>query len=313
MSKAPQTILSFAQFTEWALYDPSIGYYRQPKTRVGKSTRSDFYTSLALGPLFGELLIESMLTLLGPKIDPKQVTLLEIGAEPAMTAFSEHPFAAHYCIGYTTAWPEIKTPYQIRFSNELLDAQPFERIRFIENRWHLCGVNCGNQPYQEVLLPDPIPEYWSKRLPQEAQEGYTIDLPTGAQTLTEHLSAPNWQGLMLMIDYGLRWETLSHERPEGTARGYKEHQRVPHFLEHPAGSCDITHHIAWDLLQEQLQSNGFAVESIQSQESFLMHHAPKRIAKIFAEPSSARQTLQALLHPAHFGHKFQVLHAKRID
>ena len=48
--------LSFAQFMECALYDPATGYYAGAARRSGR--RGDFYTSVDVAPLFGELLAE---------------------------------------------------------------------------------------------------------------------------------------------------------------------------------------------------------------------------------------------------------------
>jgi SAM-dependent MidA family methyltransferase len=46
--------ISFARFMERALYEPDLGYYERGAPVVGK--RGDFYTSVSVGPLFGELL-----------------------------------------------------------------------------------------------------------------------------------------------------------------------------------------------------------------------------------------------------------------
>src|SRR5213593_4403890 len=50
----PTGSISFARFTELALYFPKIGYYERKPPVIGKA--GDFYTSVSVGPLFGELL-----------------------------------------------------------------------------------------------------------------------------------------------------------------------------------------------------------------------------------------------------------------
>src|SRR4051812_41274126 len=47
-------IISFARFMEVALYCPKFGYYERQDVSPGK--RGDFYTSVSVGGLFGELL-----------------------------------------------------------------------------------------------------------------------------------------------------------------------------------------------------------------------------------------------------------------
>ena len=46
-------VISFEQFMELALYEPGLGYY-ETQREVGKN--GDFFTSVSVGTLFGELL-----------------------------------------------------------------------------------------------------------------------------------------------------------------------------------------------------------------------------------------------------------------
>jgi SAM-dependent MidA family methyltransferase len=46
--------ISFARFMEYALYCPVYGYYEKEEDTLGR--RGDYYTSVSVGPLFGELL-----------------------------------------------------------------------------------------------------------------------------------------------------------------------------------------------------------------------------------------------------------------
>ena len=46
--------LSFARYMDLALYHPTLGYYARADRRSGRA--GDFFTSVDLGPLFGELL-----------------------------------------------------------------------------------------------------------------------------------------------------------------------------------------------------------------------------------------------------------------
>jgi len=47
-------VISFARFMELALYCPDYGYYEKEEDRIGR--RGDYYTSVSVGSLFGELL-----------------------------------------------------------------------------------------------------------------------------------------------------------------------------------------------------------------------------------------------------------------
>ena len=46
--------LTVADFMEAALYDPVLGYYARAARRSGRG--GDFFTSVDVGPLFGELI-----------------------------------------------------------------------------------------------------------------------------------------------------------------------------------------------------------------------------------------------------------------
>ncbi len=51
---AERGAMTFARFMELALYAPGLGYYERAGGNVGRG--GDFYTSVSVGPLFGELL-----------------------------------------------------------------------------------------------------------------------------------------------------------------------------------------------------------------------------------------------------------------
>src|SRR6059058_2643517 len=61
--RGPMTV---AAFMDLALYDPEFGYYARAAQRSGRA--GDFFTSVDVGPLFGELLevqIAEMFEILG--------------------------------------------------------------------------------------------------------------------------------------------------------------------------------------------------------------------------------------------------------
>src|SRR3954452_16311271 len=89
--------MSFAQFMDLALYHPEVGYYRQPRDRVGYAPGTDFFTSSTSGAIFGELVAAACARLLrGAGRDPGAHTFVELGAEPGVGMLTniQHPFAA---------------------------------------------------------------------------------------------------------------------------------------------------------------------------------------------------------------------------
>lgn len=80
--------VSFADFSELALFHPQEGYYVRQRQRVGLSTETDFYTASSVGPVFGKLVAEAAATLIAPA-SPQAYTLVEIGAEPGAGVFEK--------------------------------------------------------------------------------------------------------------------------------------------------------------------------------------------------------------------------------
>ena len=65
---ASRGAISFARFMELALYCPVCGYYEKEEDTIGR--RGDYYTSVSVGSLFGELLAFQFAEWLGAKAQP---------------------------------------------------------------------------------------------------------------------------------------------------------------------------------------------------------------------------------------------------
>ena len=310
--------MSFARFMEIALYDPRVGYYRRDRARVGYGRGTDFFTASTSGPLFGELVVAACVTLLGGR-KPSDYVFVEIGAEsvnPAeggpdagVLAGVKHPFAS-----VRTARRGDQLAIEGRcvvFSNELFDAQPFRRFVFRGGAWRELGVALGGDALAEIELLSPPTDAF---LPSTAPEGYHIDAPAAATTLAKQIITQPWTGLFVACDYGKTWRELTEATPQGTARAYFRHTQSNDLLARP-GEQDLTCHVCWDWLADVLASTGFAPPIVETQEAFFIHHAVEFIAATSmaeaARMSQRKRSLMQLLHPAHLGQKFQVLHAIR--
>src|SRR5438876_9443884 len=74
--------MTVAAFMDVALYDPTFGYYARAAQRSGRA--GDFFTSVDVGPLFGELLAIQI---------AEMATILQATAEPAKHAEKNNPSA----------------------------------------------------------------------------------------------------------------------------------------------------------------------------------------------------------------------------
>ena len=305
----PAGHMRFDQFMELALYHPSVGYYRRDRPRVGYAAGTDFFTASTSGPIFGELIAAACVKLLAGR-DPREFAFVEIGAETdgGVLAGATHPFGSARCV-------RLGEPAQLGgqcvvFSNELFDAKPFRRFVRRAGNWCGLGVALHGEQLVEVELPSAAPE----KFPATAPEGYVIDAPLAASALLDQLASEPWSGLFVACDYGKSWLELSEATPAGTARAYHRHTQSNDLLARP-GEQDLTCHVCWDWLAERLTAHRFSTPVIESQEAFFVKHAGDYIAATTmaeaARFSRKKISLLQLLHPAHLGQKFQVLHALR--
>ncbi|MBI2516829.1 MAG: SAM-dependent methyltransferase [Opitutae bacterium] len=305
----------FARFMELAMYHPQVGYYTSDRRRVGKDKGADFFTATTFSPVFGELVVAAAVGLLAPA-NPADYIFVEIGAEPGVGALKgiAHPFAGYQTISY--GQPYVLPPRCVVFSNELFDAQPFHSVVRRGGAWREIGVRVKDGQLAYTDLPDVSPELAAAidRLPREAPEGYTIDLPLRTVPLLEKIIALPWSGLFLAFDYGKTWAELAEHTPQGTGRTYSHQKMGTDLLESP-GEVDLTCHICWDWLVDSLQMSGFGQALVESQEAFFTKRASARLAELMAAEartfSKRKQALLTLLHPGNMGQKFQALHALR--
>jgi SAM-dependent MidA family methyltransferase len=335
----PAGAMTFARFMQLALYDPSLGYYRRPRPRVGRTPGTDFFTASS-SPLFGELAAAACASLLAThQAHPRDFTFVEIGAEPldhargrpldhargrpesSVLANTPHPFGA-------TKTFRLGDPLELKgrcvvFSNELFDARPFHRFVFRRGAWRELGVALRDDELVEIEMPEATPALSEAEgpapgmvegLPITAPEGYCIDAPLEATALARQIAAQPWSGLFLAFDYGKTWTELAEATPAGTARAYFRHAQSNDLLARP-GEQDVTCHVCWDWLADALARHGFAAPQVESQESFFVHHAADHLAKAAAAEagrfSEKKLSLLQLLHPSHLGQKFQALWAWR--
>src|SRR5713226_5825386 len=80
--------MPFARFMELALYHPALGYYSRARDPFG--VRGDYYTSSQLQPVFGRLLAQKVAAWKSELGDPKDFTVVELGAGRGETAREVH-------------------------------------------------------------------------------------------------------------------------------------------------------------------------------------------------------------------------------
>jgi len=303
-------VVSFARLVEAALYASGLGYYASERMRVGKSAGTDFTTAAALGPMFGQLIAGAAKSLIG---DLKAHTLVEVGAEPGQGHYAAvaSQFAELRTFRFGSA-PDFPAR-SVLVANELLDAQPFHRFVRQGGFWRELGVRVDGAELTVEPLGDystPLAAEFVRSLPP-AEEGWIIDAPLAAEQLLAGLLSGGWYGAVILLDYGKTIAQCLESSPAGTARAYRSHQLSGAILEN-LGSQDLTCHVLWDRIEPVLRAAGFRNVGLDRQEAFFVKYAGGEMERIATSGDhEATGRLRALTHPAHFGAKFQVLHAVR--
>jgi SAM-dependent MidA family methyltransferase len=311
----PAGTLSYESFTREALYHETLGYYKRATQRVGKSGPTDFYTA-SHHEVFPELIADAVGNLL------KQTSwecehFCELAAEPGQNIWENTALPTDslkiFRLGDSLEIPDSSVVY----SNELFDAQPFQRWLSDAETWKPIHLKLAHGTLSECLYSGTLSEAEEMvrdTLPQAPKMDYHIDVSPDATGLMDTLARQNWRGLLIAIDYGMSWQQLISETPQGTARAYRNHQQQDSLFAHP-GDQDLTTHVCWDFLEKSLETHGFRDLRCQTLSRFLLTHAQQAMERIVANSNTLtdkrKSQLLELVSPAFFGQKFQVLTALR--
>ncbi len=327
-----------------ALYEPRLGYYARESRQVGRE--GDFFTSVSVGPLFGELLARRFLREWHESGAPIHWRIIECGAHDgtlaadilsALTRLSPEALAGlEYAISeplpvlqaaqrktlsrfpenarFVSSTDELAADPRpgIAFGNELLDALPFHVIERHPDDWRECRVNAD--PSGNFIWENNHPIDDPKLLATLAPLG--IDFPTGYRTeVRTHFAdflAPLTRcltsGLLLWLDYGFaRPEYYDPARKSGTLRTFSKHRAAEDPLSNP-GEIDITAHVDFTALAETAIALGCQPRSFQNQGAWLTEVGRKWLLSLEGQPQpAALRQFQTLTHPAHLGCCFHAL------
>lgn len=336
--------LGFADFMASALYHPQLGYYARGTRQVGRE--GDFFTSVSVGPVFGELLarrlldwwladgapqawrvIESgahdgtlaadILEALG-RLDPQALAALEYAIPeplPRLRAAQQEKLRRFGATVRSLADPAelAAEPLPgIAFGNEVLDALPFHVVEWRHGRWHACNVGCdpsGDFCWVVGELPaEPGLAAALAALGPAFPDGYRTEIRTCHAAFIRPLLAALSRGRLIWLDYGMAAPDYYHPaRTTGTLRTFARHRAGENPLDSP-GEIDLTAQVDFSAVAGDCLALGAVVVGFRTQAAWLTAVArPWLLAMEGCPDARLLRQFQTLTHPAHLGTRFHVL------
>ncbi|MBL9117237.1 MAG: SAM-dependent methyltransferase [Verrucomicrobiaceae bacterium] len=317
--------ISWRQAMELALYHPQAGYYGSTVRPVGR--KGDFFTSVSVGSLYGELIAEVALKVWDALGKPEDFVIAEqaahdgqlmadIRAATTHLAFGKncrfvivepqphYRQAQKHKLGDTIEW--LNSPTELAgqgllVCNELLDAFPVDRIRFEGGKWRELAIDVIEGQLTWVSRD------WRDEpaLPCDLHDGYTTEWHAAATDWAHAVATSDWKGAVLIADYGHDAEDYyAPERAGGSLRRYINHRSDTDVLIQ-LGEADLTSHINFTAVKAAFTKASWEVESDLPQGRFLQY-ASLDWLKRAPTPEKVRQFM-TLTHPSHLGAVFRSL------
>jgi SAM-dependent MidA family methyltransferase len=334
--------ISFAQFMELSLYHPEFGYYARAAQRTGRA--GDFFTSVDVGSIFGELLakqLSEMWRLLGPS---KVFDFVEVGSgngrlskdildalqpnDPDLYAslrlsLVERSSAARTAQSATLgrhgallAHSSGAMPERIRgviLANELLDAFPTHAVTMTDAGLQEIFVDERDGRFVEHLHEPSSPrlaEYLS-RAGAEMRHGWRAEVNLAAEDWIKDAARSLDEGFMIVIDYGHdAAELYGASHSAGTLTTFKSHTTFADSLQMP-GDCDITAHVDLTTITTAAEQAGLTSIGRLDQTYFMLGLGMDEMMRLDQafEPVAVqrRLALKTLLLPGGLGSTHKVL------
>jgi SAM-dependent MidA family methyltransferase len=341
-ARGPMTV---AQFMELALYDPQHGYYTSRPRRSGR--QGDFFTSVDVGPLFGELiavqLVEMWQRLKGGVFD-----LVEAGAgdgrltrdildalayqspslyESIRATLIERSQSARDAQRGTLAMhshriadvlPDLPSSHGQRhftgvvLANELLDALPVHVVTMSNDGPREIYVDQRRDELVEVQGPlsDPALMHRLQRSGTRLAPGRRRALSLEADQWIVRAAAALNRGFLMLIDYG--FESAGSEcrgQMHAMLSAYRAHTAdAVHWLSDP-GESDLTAHVDLSAIRFAAETAGLRSLGCVDQTYFLMALglAERVSADIDMRSVSTRLAAKTLMLPGALGSTMKVM------
>ena len=334
--------INFADFMQFILYEPGLGYYSSGTRKLGVG--GDFTTAPEISNLFGVCLADCVIKIL--KNCPKQM-ILEIGAGSGQLAFdiltrldnrgfvpdqyyilelsadlkdrqqrllAKLPNNLLEKITWLDSLPENLITGVI-LGNEVLDAMPCRRFRIQDEDIYEIGISCTHQGLieQDKLADEVIKDSVNKierELNREFEKGFVSEIRPNYKHWFTALSSSLMSGVIIFIDYGYsRKEYYAADRSTGTLVCH--YQNTTHYdpLFLP-GVQDLSAWVDFSLVADVGLENGFKVEVYTSHRDFLLSEGILELVGEISDQNKRfdiNQAVKQLLLPDQMGDTFKFM------
>ncbi|MCD8524590.1 MAG: SAM-dependent methyltransferase [Gammaproteobacteria bacterium] len=331
--------ISFAEFMQKALYEPTLGYYVSGTRKIGKD--GDFMTAPEISPAFsqtlarycesvfhatsspasilefgagtGTMAADILLTLEKRHALPERYYILEVSPD-----FSERQLDTlrHQCphlierIVWLSTLPKNFTG--VVLANEVLDALPVHLFEVQKKITLQKGIALESQKLIWRLGSEV--DLSSVTDISNLEDGYTSEYCPAIYPWLKDLYTSMLQGTVLLIDYGfLEHEYYHPQRDQGTLMCHYRHRAHTDPLLH-IGLQDITAHVNFTAVAQAAEKSGFSVDFYSTQEKFLVDWGILEETNVhqlsLEEQYGYTQGLKKLLLPSEMGELFKVMELK---
>ena len=338
--RGPMTV---ADFMELALYHPDYGYYSRSIQRSGRD--GDFFTSVDVGPLFGELIaaqLDEMWALLSSEgaahfdlveagagngrltrdiLDAARrqypdlyaharVTLVERGAAARAAQASTLREHADRLADSRPDLPAAITG--VILANELLDALPVRVVTMTAEglRETLIAERDGTLVEIDAPLSAPSIDEYFARCGVALAPGARAEVGLEATAWVTAAGAALDRGFLLLFDYGHEArELFSPTHAAGTLMAYRAHTAgARHWLSEP-GDSDLTAHVNLTAIRAAAEAAGLVTLRLLDQTYFLLSLglADRLETGHDRHASSLRLAARTLIMPVGLGSTMKVM------
>lgn len=300
--------VTFRWFMQQALYHPEHGFYGGGRARIGR--RGDFYTSVSVGRIFGELMAKQFEEMWKRMNSPMSFTLVEQGAHNGQFAHDVLSWVRQFSPELSermrywivepnprlrqeqqatlSVWPRNKVRWSaslenletgslcgVHFSNELLDSFPVHLVTTSGGGWEENFVDLTKTGFRFVYGPpsNSLLRTALEKLPVPAcapGKPYTTEVNLAASRWLEDVSKVLGQGYILLSDYGYPHD--QYYAPERSEGTLMAYgsHRSSRNPLENVGLADLTAHVDFTTLAERAEACGLQLAGYCDQHHFLV-------------------------------------------